>query len=66
MHPTYEEREVICGCGKTFQWTVGQQKFMNSLLQSNKIKKVAPPKRCEDCRELKRKRFKEDKNSEGY
>lgn len=57
MMPRYDDKEIRCDCGDKFTWTKGEQKFMNTLLQQSKIKKVVAPVRCPDCRRKKREYF---------
>jgi hypothetical protein len=59
----YEEKSLVCaekGCGRTFVWTVGEQKFMAQLLEEGKIDFLAEPKRCPKCR-AKRKQQRESR-----
>lgn len=54
----YQNIEVTCVCGVVFDWTPGEQTFLNDLVSAGKIQSVQQPKRCVDCR---RKR-KEERN----
>ena len=56
----YEDMEVVCRCGVPFVWTQGEQSFLQSLVEEEKVNKdgspvtFTKPKRCEDCRRKKR------------
>jgi hypothetical protein len=61
----YQDIQITCVCGKEFDWTAGEQKFMNRLYEEGKVQSVVQPKRCPDCRIEKKKRFeaRENQNS---
>lgn len=46
-----------CPNGGTFQWSVGEQRFMERLKETGKVTEIAQPKRCPDCRKERRARF---------
>jgi len=47
--------ELTCTfCYEPFIWKVGEQKFIQHLLEEGKIKEIIPPKRCVPCRMKKR------------
>ena len=50
----YQDIEIICICGASFIWTIGEQKFLNDLLEKGKIGMVIEPKRCIPCRRKKK------------
>jgi len=43
-------------CGKYFIYSDKEQAFFQRLLEEGKIKTLATPKRCLDCRKLKKER----------
>jgi len=45
------DKEIVCRCGRTFTWTIGEQKFFEE-------KGFDPPKRCPICQEEKKARKK--------
>jgi len=46
-----EDKSLDCiNCQAPFWWTVGEQKFLQRLVDSGKINELTPPKRCPDCR----------------
>ncbi len=61
MSKEYADIEWECKCGADFIWTTGEQKFMDKLLESGKVEKVAQPSRCYECRE-ERKRLREEED----
>lgn len=48
-----------CDCNEDFEYTVGEQKFTDSLFQAGKIPVCADPKRCRACRGKRKKMFDE-------
>mgnify|MGYP001616301344 CR=1 FL=1 len=46
--------EIKCACGVEFTFTVGEQRFMQSLLEDGKISELRQPKRCGVCRAKKK------------
>ena len=46
--------EIKCACGEEFTFTVGEQRFMQGLLDDGKITELRQPKRCKECREKKK------------
>lgn len=50
----FKDTYLVCVCGLDFNWTAGEQAFMNDLLNKGKIQRVIPPKRCPDCRMIKK------------
>lgn len=51
----YTEVELNCmGCGVMFVWTPGEQKFLQSLVEDGKIPSAQTPKRCVNCRRVKK------------
>lgn len=42
-----QDETIKCGCGKDFEFTVGEQKFYQE-------RGYQKPKRCPDCRKLKK------------
>jgi len=46
----YKNIQLVCFCGKPFEWSVGEQKFLQDLYDKGKIPSVAIPKRCPSCR----------------
>ena len=42
-----EDKTLTCICGKEFIFTAGEQEFFNE-------KGFTPPRRCPDCRKIKR------------
>lgn len=50
----YEDTDIRCACGVTFTWTVGEQKFLNGLVEQGKINEAKKPMRCPDCRAKKK------------
>lgn len=49
-----QDIQIRCACGEEFVWTVGEQRFMQSLLSDGKITELRSPKRCKDCRAKKK------------
>ena len=66
MIEEYQDINIVCICGKSFTWNVGEQKFVNDLLKKGKLDKIdsvsgaiipgeiKPPRRCKECRLEKR------------
>ena len=52
---TYEDKKIICTCGKEFVWLKGEQNFMQTLLENGVIAILEPPRRCKPCREERKK-----------
>lgn len=50
----YNDKELMCLCGETFVWSIGEQEFLNDLKNNGKIAEVVPPKRCFSCRQKKK------------
>ncbi len=49
----YEDKTLTCAdCNKEFEWSASEQEFFAE-------KKFAPPKRCLECRQKRRKEKKE-------
>lgn len=63
----YQDIEIVCFCGKTFLWEIGEQMFMDDLFADGKIDAVTKPKRCKECR-LKKKAQKQltEERARGY
>lgn len=62
----YQDKEFVCvQCKVKFTWTVGEQKFMQKLLEDGMVLKINPPKRCPDCRAVKRQEREERELKEG-
>lgn len=51
---TYTNKEIVCSCGTMFVWTKGEQKFMQTLLTNGVIQVLEEPKRCRECKEIKK------------
>ena len=49
-------------CAKYFEYTVGEQKFAESLLEAGKILVLVEPKRCRECRAKRKQMFEEIKD----
>lgn len=61
----YQDIEIVCLCGTKFNWSAGEQKFLQSLIDDGKTNRrdgslitFNQPKRCKECR-LKRRQEKE-------
>lgn len=51
----FQEKQIECiGCGETFAWTVGEQKFMQGLIDKGEISNPSDPKRCKPCRDKRK------------
>lgn len=58
MKSMYQDIQKQCvECGSNFDWSIGEQKFVNRLHEEGKIQSIVEPKRCADCRKKKRERF---------
>lgn len=58
MYQDYEDIKKVCvQCKNDFDWTAGEQFFINRLKEEEKIPSVIEPKRCPDCRKKKKERF---------
>lgn len=55
--PEFYDIDITCGCGASFIWTAGEQKFMEQLKEEGKIDQINKPKRCPNCRADKKRRF---------
>lgn len=66
----YQDKKMYCcDCNVEFLWTAGAQSFMQGLKDDGKLDRtdpytggiiigqVTPPKRCEDCRTMKKSRY---------
>ena len=49
-----QDIQIRCACGAEFEWTIGEQRFMQGLLEDGKISELRQPKRCKDCRTKKK------------
>lgn len=47
-----------------FVWSVGEQRFMEKLLQSGKIDEIIAPRRCPDCRKARKEYLESKKNNQ--
>lgn len=55
MNTNYQDKEIVCAlCGMNFVWTSGEQSFLNDLKDAGKIQFVVSPKRCPDCRRIRK------------
>lgn len=61
----FKDIELKCSCGKEFIWSIGEQEFINNLLESGKISSIESPKRCLSCRN-KRKQQRAQQERDGY
>lgn len=62
----FEDKDLVCICGELFVWTAGEQNFINDLYLKKKIPSVQTPKRCQPCREKKRKEREKQEHPERY
>ena len=54
----YQDINLKCvECKSDFEWSAGEQKFINCLYEEGKVKGIIEPKRCPDCRQNKKKRY---------
>lgn len=72
MNNNMNDKKLYCAdCNTEFIWTVGMQEFLEGLRIDGKLDRkdsrtgemiagqVTPPKRCPDCRDLKKSRYPE-------
>ena len=52
---SHVDQKIKCVCGKEFVWTIGEQKFMETLQDRGLVQEIHAPRRCLECR-AKRKR----------
>lgn len=46
-----KDMEIVCiDCGFAFEFSRGEQEFLNTLFQKGEVKEIIPPKRCMECR----------------
>lgn len=55
-----QDIHLVCvKCDTPFDWTVGEQRFMEKLVEDHKIDRVTQPKLCPECRAERKKRKEE-------
>ena len=64
-----DKKLYCCDCNNEFVWTAGAQSFMEGLRADGKLDfkdkvtgemragEVVPPKRCADCRDIKKSKY---------
>lgn len=54
MQDLHERIFTCIDCSENFAWTVGEQQYLNDLLEKGYIKTVFEPQRCKRCRKARK------------